>query len=54
MQIISQHMAWLSKSYSSNKHRSGPLDDAACQILKVSEYDQEVPRSHTADQPTAP
>ena len=23
-------------------------------ILKVSEYDQEIPQSHTADQPTAP
>ena len=22
--------------------------------LKVSEYDQEIPQSHTADQPTAP
>ena len=23
-------------------------------VVKVSEYDQEIPQSHTADQPTAP
>ena len=24
------------------------------ELLKVSEYEQEIPQSHTADQPTAP
>ena len=32
------------------------MQQSACLVLnpKVSEYDQEIPQSHTADQPTAP
>ena len=34
--------------------RSRPMAcEDACMYNKVSEYDQEIPKSHTADQPTA-
>ena len=62
-QTTGMHMETASKKYSETKDkRSYPsymymLADTKRgrrYIQKVSEYDQEIPQSHTVDQPTAP